>query len=78
MTNYHDVKLTNMAKTFGDTPEQKARKEREKRCGRLMELIQADYQTFNIQVKANHPQYDATLGRLIDELSEYRSLSGPY
>jgi hypothetical protein len=64
-----------MARTFGDTPEQKALKEREQRCSRLIELIHADYQTFTIQNKADHPNLGTTLGRLIDELDEYRSLS---
>lgn len=64
-----------MTRAFGDTSEQKARKEREKRCGRLIEYIHADYQTFIIQSKVDHPDLDTTLGRLIDELSEYRSLS---
>jgi hypothetical protein len=63
-----------MARTFGDTPEQKQRKERDYRRKRLIELIHADYQSFVAQTKVDHPSADETLDRMIDSLNEYRTL----
>lgn len=63
-----------MARTFGDTPEQKQRKERDYRRKRLIELIHADYQSFVAQTKVDHPNADETLDRMIVSLNEYRTL----
>jgi hypothetical protein len=59
-------------KKFGsDNDKLKELKKIQDRIERLRALIDTDYKTFNLQFEVKHPEYPATLDRLI---SEFQSL----
>ncbi len=58
------------ARTFSAIPETESPYQKRER---LLELIDTDYKTFQLQYQATHPTFCETLARLIDELNELKS-----
>jgi hypothetical protein len=63
-----------VAHTFGKPKSEVAREEKEKQIERLLVLIEADYVTFKLQYKVEHPEAVNTLNWVIAYLSELRDL----
>jgi len=63
-----------VAHTFRESQVTKDGKEKEKQIERLLVLIEADYATFKLQYKVEHPEAVNTLNWVIAYLSELRDL----